>query len=306
MRDDTQGEGSVSRPAGLGEWRRGGAFFAHRGERIFCRAAGEAGAPVLLLVHGFPTASWDWAPLWPALAREYRVLALDLIGFGFSAKPAGHDYRTADQAELCEALLSARGVREFHLLAHDYGDTVAQELLARQREPGGRPRLASVCFLNGGLFPEAYRPRLIQRLLLSPVGPLIARRMTRARFARSMRALFGRDTPPSEELLAGFWELVTCNDGLAVVPRIIRYMRERERQRERWVGALVRADVPLKLIDGAADPISGVAMAQRYGELVPRADVTLLPGIGHYPQLEAPAAVLEAYRAFRARDVGAT
>jgi pimeloyl-ACP methyl ester carboxylesterase len=47
-------------------------------------------------------------------------------------------------------------------------------------------------------------------------------------------------------------------------------------------------------------------MAQRYGELVPRADVTLLPGIGHYPQLEAPAAVLEAYRAFRARDVGAT
>jgi pimeloyl-ACP methyl ester carboxylesterase len=64
------------------------------------------------------------------------------------------------------------------------------------------------------------------------------------------------------------------------------------------------ADGPLTLIDGAADPISGAHMAARYRELVPRADVTLLEGIGHYPQVEAPGAVVEAYSAFRAR-VGA-
>jgi pimeloyl-ACP methyl ester carboxylesterase len=66
----------------------------------------------------------------------------------------------------------------------------------------------------------------------------------------------------------------------------------------------VQAEVPLTLIDGAADPISGAHMAARYRELVPRAEVTLLDGIGHYPQVEAPAAVLEAYAAFRGRVGG--
>jgi pimeloyl-ACP methyl ester carboxylesterase len=77
-------------------------------------------------------------------------------------------------------------------------------------------------------------------------------------------------------------------------------MEERRQQRERWVGALVKAAVPLKLINGEADPISGGHMVTRYRELVPHPDVTVLPGIGHYPQCEAPAQVLAAYRQFRA------
>ena len=85
------------------------------------------------------------------------------------------------------------------------------------------------------------------------------------------------------------------------MPKLIRYLVERRQQRERWVGALRHAMIPLALIDGAADPISGAHMARRYQELVPNADITLLDGIGHYPQVEAPGAVLAAYTAFRAR-----
>lgn len=76
-------------------------------------------------------------------------------------------------------------------------------------------------------------------------------------------------------------------------------LQERRQFRARWVGALKRATVPLKLIVGGADPISGTHMAERYRALVPNADVTELPGIGHYPQLEAPEEVVEAYLAFR-------
>jgi pimeloyl-ACP methyl ester carboxylesterase len=83
-----------------------------------------------------------------------------------------------------------------------------------------------------------------------------------------------------------------------------RYIDERRAHRSRWVGALVQAEVPLTLIDGAADPISGAHMGARWRELVPRADVTLLDGIGHYPQVEAPAAVLAAYAASRERAGG--
>ncbi len=288
----------------LSDWRNAGAYFKHRGQRIFWREGGAADAPALLLIHGFPTASWDWEALWPELAARYRVLTLDLIGFGFSDKPIDYDYSILDQADICEALLRERGIGSYHVLAHDYGDTVAQELLARSGEPGQRPKLASVCFLNGGLFPETHRPVLIQKLLLSPLGPLIARLTNSNAVARNMRRIFGPDTQPDRALIDAFWELMTMHDGLKVFPNLVGYMPERRLRRERWVGALQKTSLPLKLIDGIHDPVSGAHMVRRYREMVAHPDITELPGIGHYPQLEAPRDVLASYLDFRARWPG--
>jgi pimeloyl-ACP methyl ester carboxylesterase len=83
--------------------------------------------------------------------------------------------------------------------------------------------------------------------------------------------------------------------------RLIRYIGERRRQRGRWLHAMQHTTLPLELIDGLADPVSGAHMVARYRELIPRADVTELARIGHYPQIEAPEAVLAAYLDFRAR-----
>ena len=273
----------------------------YRGHRIFLRAGGREHAPALVLIHGFPTASWDWEALWPVLAHHYRLYTLDLIGFGFSDKPADYRYSLFDQATLVESLLTHEGVGAYHVLAHDYGDSVAQELLARQSDAGDRPALRSVAFLNGGLFPETHRPVLIQKLLLSPLGFLVGRLANRKRLAGNMQRIFGAATQPDAPLIDGFWELMSANGGRAIAHKLIRYMSERREQRSRWVGALQHARIPLKLIDGAADPISGAHMAARYRELVPQADITLLEGIGHYPQIEAPAAVLDAYLSFRHR-----
>ena len=285
----------------LSAWRDAGAYFVHRGQRIFWREGGLPDAPVLLLVHGFPTASWDFEAVWPELAMRYRVLALDMIGFGFSDKPADYAYSIIDQADIHEALLRACGVGSYHVLAHDYGDTVAQELLARRDEPGQHPRLDSVCFLNGGLFPETHRPVLIQKLLLSPLGPLVAKLTSKAAMARNMRRIFGPHTQPDAACIDAFWELMTTHRGLRVFPKLIGYMPERRLRSARWVGALCKASVPLKLIDGTCDPVSGAHMVLRYRGLVPHPDVTELPGIGHYPQVEAPQDVLAAYLEFRAR-----
>jgi pimeloyl-ACP methyl ester carboxylesterase len=284
------------------EWARRGRELRFRGHAIFTIDSGpHASNCALLLIHGFPTASWDWDPVWHALAARERVLAFDMLGFGLSAKPRDHAYSILEQADLAEHVLTSHGVSSYHVLAHDYGDTVAQELLARRDDPGSRPRLRSVAFLNGGLFPETHRPAAIQRLLRSPLGPWIARLTTRRAMAANMRKIFGPRSPPDDALLDGFWALLERNGGREVMHRLIRYIDERREHRARWVGALQSADVPLKLIDGAADPISGAHMATRYGELVLNADVTLLDGIGHYPQVEAPQAVLDAYAAFRAR-----
>ncbi|HET8731373.1 MAG TPA: alpha/beta hydrolase [Moraxellaceae bacterium] len=286
-------------PADLRAWHDAGRYFAYKGYSIYSRVDGPAGAPALLLIHGFPTASWDWAGVWAALAQRYRLYTLDLIGFGFSAKPLHYDYRIADQADLCEAFLRMEGVAEYHVLAHDYGDTVAQELLARQSGAHKGPKLRSVALLNGGLFPETHRPLFAQRLLASVAGPMVARLNSRRGFEHNLRVIFGPDTQPSTMLLDSFWELLQTHEGARVLPRLIRYMDERRQHRSRWVGALADATIPLKLIDGVADPISGAHMAARYRELVPYPDVTELAGIGHYPQCEAPRAVLDAYLAFR-------
>lgn len=282
----------------LGDWRAQGRTFDFRGQAIAYWTAGASDAEPLLLIHGFPTAAWDWHLLWQPLAERYRLIACDMLGFGDSAKPRGHAYSLLEQADLQQALLAHLGVNgPVHVLAHDYGDSVAQELLARHEE--GRFALASCVFLNGGLFPETHHPVLVQKLLLSPVGALIGRLFSRDKLAANLARIFGPQTQPAEADVDAFWSLIQRHNGPAVMHRLIRYMPERREQRERWVRAMQRTRVPLRVIDGAADPISGAHMVERYRELIPNADCVLLETIGHYPQVEAPEAVLAHYLAFR-------
>ena len=238
--------------------------------------------------------------MWEDLCARFAcVVTLDMLGFGFSAKPHPHAYSMFEQADIHEALLARLGIRRVHLLAHDYGDTVAQELLARDNERSTR-RLESVGLLNGGLFPETHRARRVQKLLEGPLGPAISRLTTKGTFSRSMAAIFGAATQPSADELDAFWTLVSHDDGHLLAHELIHYMGDRRRHRDRWVAALVEAPCPLAVIDGAADPVSGAHMVARYRELVGKGYVALLDGIGHYPQIEAPDDVLRHYFAFLA------
>ena len=284
----------------LSVWRKRGQTFEFHGQTIHYWTAGQ-GEP-LLLIHGFPTASWDWHYLWQPLSQRYRVIACDMLGFGDSAKPVNHEYSLLDQADLQQALLAHLHVEQpVHVFAHDYGDSVAQELLARHYE--ARINLASCVFLNGGLFPETHRPVLMQKLLLSPLGWMIGRAFSRDGLVKSFRQIFGPQTRPSESEMDDFWSLVESNRGPRIMHKLISYIPERRVQRDRWVSAMQRSDVPLRVIDGAVDPISGEHMVTRYRELIPDADTVLLTDIGHYPQIEAPCQVLKHYLAFRDRLV---
>lgn len=282
----------------LDDWRAQSQAFHFRGHTIRYWTAGDTQAQPLLLIHGFPSASWDWHRLWAPLAERYRLIACDMLGFGYSAKPRGHAYSLLEQADLQQALLAHIGEqRAVHVLAHDYGDSVAQELIARHQE--GRLQLAGCVFLNGGLFPETHHPVRVQKLLLGPLGPLIGRLFSRRKLAQSFARIFGPHTQASEAELDALWQLVAYNNGPAVMHRLIRYMPERRQQRQRWVAAMQATTLPMRVINGAFDPISGAHMVARYRELIADADTVLLDGIGHYPQLEAPAEVLEHYLQFR-------
>ena len=279
----------------IDQWREQGECLDYRSHQVFYRAGGCADAPVLLLIHGFPTCSWDWHKVWDALAPHFHLVALDLIGFGFSDKPRHHDYSIRDQAQLCLALLDHLNLDRVHLFAHDYGDTVAQELMALAGE-GGFPHIESVVLLNGGLFPETHHALLVQKLLMSPVGFLVSKLFSFRKFKRNMDAICAVNIDAGE--LETYWHLMNHNNGLAVIPKLIRYMQERRDNRERWVGALQQAGYPVGLINGIDDPISGGHMVERYRQIVSEDDIVELAGVGHYPQVEAPGAVLEVAFAF--------
>lgn len=278
----------------LEDWRGKGRIARIRGHRIFHVVEGRG--PDVVLIHGFPVASWGWRRIWPRLTARHRVLAPDLPGFGFSDKPPGGPYRVADHADVVEALLAELDADTPHVVASAYGVTVAQELLGRHRARD-EPLLRSVCFLNGGLFPELNPVLPSQRLLLSPVGGLLSRTVPAPLryffFRRSVRRVFGARRPPTEDELRDLWRLVAANGGDRVMHELMAYHEEREAHRDRWVGALRRAPVPLKLVLGRDDPVSG-RQAERWREVVPDSEPVVLDGVGHYPQLEAPGAVTEA------------
>ena len=279
----------------LEAWRRAGQRVAYRGHSLFVQVGGapRADGDAVVLIHGFPTASWDFHRVWNRLIATDRVIAVDLLGYGFSDKPRPYEYSTFDHADQIEAVLAELGVRRCRILAHDYGDTVAQELLARVVErrftgqPG--PTIEAVCLLNGGLFPETHRATATQRLLLSPLGPLIARTMTERAFRPRFAAVFGASTQPSPADLDDAWALISAGGGTHRISHLlIRYVAERRRHRARWVRMLTAPPVPIRIVNGPDDPVSGAHMIQRYRQLVPTPDIVSLPGIGHYPQLEAP------------------
>ena len=284
----------------LAEWKAGGEYHYYNEHQIFVREGGRG--DTLLLIHGFPTASWDWHRMWPQLTKKYHVIALDLLGFGFSAKPRNYPYSILDQADLIEQLLADKGIDHCSIISHDYGDTVAQELLARfnERQESGEIGLLieRLCLLNGGLFPEVHRPLLVQKILMSPLGPLVSRLFNRKKLGKNFKSIFGPKTQPTEAELDDFWILVAGNGGRYIFHLLIRYMAERVTHRKRWVGALQNTKVPLRFINGSADPISGQHMAKRYREFLPNPDVVELDQIGHFPLIEAPEAVLKHFLAF--------
>lgn len=292
----------------LQQWQARGRLLDWQGQQLFFLDSRETepqthDKPVLLLVHGYPTSTWDFSPLWSQLCARFRVVGVDLLGLGFSSKPRPHHYCMSEQADLVEFVLQQSGIERCHVLAHDYGDTVVQELLARDLQ---RPqsRYASVILLNGGLFPETHHARLLQKLMAGPLGPLLARLTTRRRLLATFSSVFGAATQPDEATLEAVWQLTNYHDGLHVLPPLLGYIAERRAHRERWVGALRGARMPLALINGSADPVSGAHMVERFRQVVgPQHFIRELAGIGHYPHLEDPAAVLAAGVEFW-RDIG--
>lgn len=295
----------------LEEWRIMGQYFNYKGNAIFYqdfRGFKEDDGIVVLCIHGFPTSNYDWSKIWEPLKKSFgRVIAADMLGLGFSDKPREREYTVMEQATLQEEFLRYLGIRKVHILAHDLGDTVALEMLARyeerkskQQDPTEYTKIESLCLTNGGIFPDTNFPKVIQKLALNAwFGPLIARLMSYPVFARSVASVFGPQTRPPREELQDFWTIMRHKDGYLVAPSILQYINQRYEHKGRWVGIMQTTTVPVHFIYGPADPINPPQTLAKYRELVVKGTYTSLSeNIGHYPHWEDPDGFIAAYENF--------
>ncbi|MFT5467758.1 MAG: pimeloyl-ACP methyl ester carboxylesterase [Verrucomicrobiales bacterium] len=274
----------------LSIWQSKGRYLEILGRKIFVVTAGDERAPPLLILHGFPTFSFDFAKALPLLARHFYVVVHDQPGFGLSAKPEDYSYSMIEQAETAIELWRVLGIRAGHLLAHDYGASVATEIVAKRRSGSLPIDLTSLTICNASIHLELAHLTMAHRLLRHPksatfVVKLVDIGMFKRRFLRLCAKPPVTLTDSDMEIL---WEGLTRDNGLSRFPQIARYLPERVSFRHRWIGALQNWERPTHILWGRADPVAVEEIARRLDDDIPNSQLTFLDGVGHYAMLESP------------------
>ena len=252
-------------------------------------AAREVGNPPALLLHGFPTCSYDWRLVLPALTAERDVVLFDFLGFGLSAKP-DRRYGLRLHADTAEAVARHFRLTRVDLITHDMGDSVGGELLARAGDGALGFEVRRRVLSNGSIYLGMAHLTDGQTLLLSlpdALTPIIGADGGIA-WRRAIGETFSAGAVVDDAEVADLCTLAMRADGLPMMPRTIRYMEDRQAEERRFTGAIEQHPSPLAVVWGADDPIAVVAMVDELRRVRPDADVTVLDGVGHYPMIEAP------------------
>jgi pimeloyl-ACP methyl ester carboxylesterase len=274
-------------------WRRRGDTIEVEGLSIFVldETTGDAHGPPVLVLHGFPSASFDWRHVLSRIAEHRRVVLFDFPGFGLSAKP-DRRYSIEFYADVAEAVAAEVGLTEVALATHDMGDTVGGELLARSLEGRLPFEVAERVLTNGSIYIEMAQLTPGQQMLLSlPDEPLPAEGSAedwKPSFVDGLASTFAPGWVRDDDELDAQWELVAEQDGYRLLPRTIRYIEDRRANEARYTGAIEAHLSPLGVVWGRLDPVAVHGMTARLAEARPDTAVTTLDDVGHYPMIEAP------------------
>jgi pimeloyl-ACP methyl ester carboxylesterase len=275
------------------EWEAAGERHQLAGHDIFTLTAPaleDKRDEPLLVLHGFPSSSYDFAAVLDDLRRTRRVFLLDFLGYGLSSKPDS-PYPLSLQADVVVAYTAALGLDRLALLTHDMGDSVGGELLARQLEGTWPVEVTRRVLTNGSIYIEMAHLSPGQELLLAlPDAQMPAdAALDAATVQAGLAATFSPSSSVPDTELAALWELIARDDGHRLLPRLIRYIEDRRRDESRYTGAIETHPSPLHVVWGVDDPIAVVAMIDRLRAARTDAVVELLDGVGHYPMIESPA-----------------
>lgn len=271
------------------EWKSKGRYIEVNGFKHFVVDA-DNGQPCLLILHGYPTCTYDYHKVMPFLQQHFRVVMHDHLGFGYSDKPNNYSYSLMEQTDQALMLWKKLGIKEATILAHDYGTSIATELLARgERFQGADLNIKQVVLCNGSMHVELAQLRWIQKLLLNRwAGPWVAKLSSRRTLAKNLQNIYADPHKITASEIDALWEMMTYNQGRSVLHKTTQYIQQRYTYWHRWIGALQSTELPIHIVWAKNDPVAVVQMAHVLHQEIHHSRLTLLDELGHFPMLEAP------------------
>jgi pimeloyl-ACP methyl ester carboxylesterase len=296
------------------DWRSGGTQIHWRSSTaandgaevtVFTRRAGTPGAPPLVCVHGFPTASIDYFALTRELEAEFDIFLLDFPGYGLSDKPpAPYVYSLYDDARLLiHAITNVWQLQRYTLLTHDRGTSVGMIALSMFATQGQGDPPAEVILTNANIYLPLANLTGFQTALLNPAT---ARSTAGATTPELLAAGMGATTfmprrAPTDPEITALTKCFAHNDGIRVLPDTIQYLNERAAEETNWLAALSTNEINTSLVWGLHDSVSPIRVAnfvwQEFLKNKPgRNRFWILPTADHYLQCDAPRQLAQVLR----------
>ncbi|MFN7982205.1 MAG: alpha/beta hydrolase [Vicinamibacterales bacterium] len=255
-------------------WKAGGAYVewtstepanAGRKVQVFSACLGDASKPAIVMLHGFPTSSIDFRLLIRELQADFRVCTLDFPGYGLSDKPADYRYTLADDARLAWWFVTdVAKLKEFALLSHDRGDSVALAFLQLYQASSTPPFVIRHQFLtNGNMYLPLANLTDFQKRMLDPAtsaaavkavnAGLLAVGMGQSQYTPPLKA----DDPEVRALAT----LFAFKSGVEAIPATIQYLNERKQMEVSYLESLSKSTIPTSVLWGVHDMVSPVRVA---------------------------------------------
>ena len=243
------------------------------------REAGDAGAPVALLLHGYPNSSYLWKDVMPAIADAgFRAVAPDFAGFGDSPLPREVTGTWSDHVDALDDFVAAHDLAPVVLIVHDWGGLIGL------RWACDRPyAVRGLVIMGTGFFPDGKWHGLAQGLRTPGQGEQISASITRETFGELLRSASPRIT---DDALDEYWKAFDEPERKAA--HVTLYRSGNFEELEPYEGRLAELGVPTLLLWGEDDAFAPVAGAHRFQREIPHAELTVIEGTGHFVQEDAP------------------
>ena len=279
------------------EWKSKGKFIQVNNNRLFVIDTNNGintSQKSMVILHGYPTSSFDYYKVLPELSKNYRLILHDHLGFGFSDKPKDVDYSLVTQADIALELWRQLGLKKIFLFAHDYGTSVATEIIARYNANELDIEIEQLILTNGSIHIELSQLRTIQKLLKHKIlGKYVAKLTNFPIFRKNMKNIYFDTSRVTDNELKEMWKLIELNGGRKVIHKLTQYINERYLHWNRWVGALKETQIPTKIIWAKNDPIAVPAIAKLLSKEITNNTLYWLENTGHFLMLENPKGLMK-------------